>query len=112
MNRAKWLIFSMLMSTGGAWAQITSVMVGTNANAAVFSVDSHSYNTTQTFLWPAGSIHILNFSYSLDSNGTSLGYQATSDGLTRFTFGGWTASTGALPGAGMTVTVTADPNVT
>ncbi len=111
MNRAKWLIFIALVSIGGAWAQITSVMVGTNANGAAFSVDSQSYITTQTFLWPEGSKHILSFPSSVDANGNPLGYQTTSDRLTRFTFGGWSTSSGTFPGSGPTITVTADPTI-
>jgi len=86
-------------------------MVGTSANGAVFSVDSQSFNHTQTFLWPEGSKHILSFAYSLDQNGGSLGYQTTIDGLTRFTFGGWSAGSLAIPGGQLTITITADPNI-
>ena len=39
MNRAKWLILIILISCVGAWAQNSSVQVGTVPIGAVFSVD-------------------------------------------------------------------------
>lgn len=112
MNRAKWLILLVLITISGALAQtVSSVMVGTNPPGAYFQVDGQLYNSTQTFLWPQGSVHILTFPYSLDSNGNSLGYQATADGLTRYTFGGWNAGTLPLGNAVLTVDITADPSI-
>src|ERR1700752_4284698 len=92
MNRAKWLVLILLVLCGGAWAQsnIASVMVGTTAVGAVFSVDGVSYLSTQTFLWPQGSKHIVSFPFTIATNGTSLNYQLSNDGQTQFVFQGWT----------------------
>lgn len=113
MNRAKWLILLVLIVCGGAWAQnISSVMIGTTPNGAAFFVDGVSYITTQTFLWPQGSKHTLQFPFTLDINGNSTGFQQAIDGGERFTFGGWTASGTPLQGGAATVVVTADPAIT
>lgn len=113
MNRAKWLILTLLVMCGGAWAQsnISSVMVGTNPVGAVFSVDGVNYLSTQTFLWPQGSKHIISFVFSLASNGTSLGYQLSTNAQQQFIFSGWTAGGVSLGGGASTVTVTANPSI-
>lgn len=112
MQRAKWLILFILISCAGAWAQtISSVEVGTNPIGAAFSVDGVSYLSTQVFLWPEGSKHIINFPYTEGPNGTTLPYQLSSDGLTQFIFGGWNAGGLQLNSGSNNVTFTASPNV-
>jgi uncharacterized protein (TIGR03437 family) len=112
MNRAKWLITIILTSCGGAWAQTgSSVQVGTNPIGAAFSVDGVSYLSTQVFLWPAGSKHIIQFPFTQGPNGTTLPYQLSSDGLTEFVFGGWTAGGASLGGGSPQVTFTATPSI-
>jgi hypothetical protein len=86
-------------------------MVGTSPIGAVFFVDGVSYVTTQTFTWPQGSKHIIQFSFTLDASGNSLGYQLSTDGKTEYTFGGWTAAGTTLAGGAPLVTVTADPTI-
>jgi uncharacterized protein (TIGR03437 family) len=87
-------------------------MVGTTPIGATFQVDGVAYVSTQTFLWPQGSKHIIQFPFTLDLLGNSTGFQASSDGLTRFTFSGWTANTGVVGGGNAAITVTADPSLT
>jgi len=111
MNRAKWLILIILISCVGAWAQNSSVQVGTVPIGAAFSVDGVSYLSTQVFLWPKGSKHIIQFPFTQGPNGTTLPYQLSSDGLTQFTFGGWTAGGISLGGGAASVTFTADPSI-
>jgi uncharacterized protein (TIGR03437 family) len=110
MNRAKWLILIFLISCGGAWAQISSVQVGTLPNGAAFAVDGVSYLTTQVFLWPTGSKHIVQFPFTSGPRGTTLPYQLSNDGLYQYTFNGWTAGGVALGNGAANVTITADVN--
>ncbi|HVO97167.1 MAG TPA: IPT/TIG domain-containing protein [Bryobacteraceae bacterium] len=108
-----WLIALVLLSIGGARAQtVSSAMVGTNPAGPSFMVDGQFYNSTQTFYWPQGSKHILTLFYSFDANGNPLGYQATSDGKTEYTFSGWTLvrPSGNITLPDLTVTITADPS--
>ncbi len=86
-------------------------MVGTTPVGAVFSVDGVEYLSTQTFLWPQGSKHIVSFIFSLDNSGTSLGYQLSGNGQTQFVFAGWTAGSTTVGGGASTVTITADPTI-
>ncbi len=110
MNRAKWLIFLSLIPFG-AWAQTSSVLIGTNPHGAIFEVDGQFYDQAQTFLWPQGSKHVLNFYFSNDTAGNLLPYQVTNDGTTRFSFGGWNSGTTAIGSGSPLVTITADPSI-
>jgi uncharacterized protein (TIGR03437 family) len=110
MNRAKWLILIFLISCVGAWAQISSVQVGTVPNGAAFAVDGVSYSTTQVFLWPSGSKHIIQFPFTSGPNGTTLPFQLSNDGLYQYLFNGWTANSVLLGGGAANVTYTADVN--
>jgi uncharacterized protein (TIGR03437 family) len=111
MNRAKWLILLILISCGGAWAQNSSVQVGTKPIGAAFSVDGISYVSTQFFLWPQGSKHVLQFPFTQAANGTVLPYQESIDGTVQFTFSGWSAAGTTLGGGASQVTITADPTI-
>ena len=86
-------------------------MVGTVPIGAVFSVDGVNYLSTQTFLWPQGSKHIVSFVFSLDNSGNSLGYQLSSNGQTQFIFNGWTAASSSVGGGASSVVITADPSI-
>ena len=86
-------------------------MVGTVPIGAVFSVDGVNYLSTQTFLWPQGSKHIVSFVFSLDNSGNSLGYQLSSNGQTQFIFNGWTAASQSVGGGASSVVITADPSI-
>jgi uncharacterized protein (TIGR03437 family) len=112
INRANWLILLIAISCGGAWAQIaSSVEVGTNPNGAAFAVDGVSYSSTQVFLWPSGSKHILQFPFTSGPNGTTLAFQLSSDGNYQYLFGGWSAGGQVLGGGGANVTFTATPGI-
>jgi uncharacterized protein (TIGR03437 family) len=86
-------------------------MVGTTPVGAVFSVDGVNYLSNQTFLWPQGSKHIVSFVYTLANDGTSLGYQLSSNAQTQFMFGGWAAAQTTVGGGASSVTITADPTI-
>src|ERR1700689_4960680 len=93
MNRAKWLILIILIACGGAWAQtISSVMVGTTPTGVVFSVDGVNYVSTQTFLWPQGSKHVIQFVFTLGPTGTPEPYQVSIAGGAEYFFTGWSAN--------------------
>ncbi len=49
-------------------------------------MDGVSYLSNQTFLWPKGSKHIIQFPFTTDINGNSTGYQQSNDGKYRFFF--------------------------
>src|SRR5262249_45954816 len=70
-------------------AQSTSVRVGTSIEGAKFIVDGVNYDSSQTFLWPIGSKHIVQFPFSISVDDTSMGFQLN-DGINRrYFFGGW-----------------------
>jgi uncharacterized protein (TIGR03437 family) len=110
INQAKWLILLFLISCGGAWAQSSSVQVGTNPNGASFAVDGVTYATNQVFLWPAGSKHILQFFFTSGPNGTTLPFQLSIDGTYQYVFGGWSAGGQILGNGAASVTFTATPS--
>ena len=113
MNRVKWLILILLIVCGGAWAQtISSVVVGTVPSGVSFSVDGVNYVSTQTFLWPQGTKHVIQFIFTLGPTGTLEPYQSSADQQTEYFFGGWTANGASLNGGAPAVTVTADPSLT
>jgi uncharacterized protein (TIGR03437 family) len=112
MNKAKWLILLTLISGGGGWAQsISSTQVGTVPVGAAFAVDGVSYLSTQIFLWPTGSKHVITFAFTEGPGGTILPYQLSNDSNMQFSFGGWTAGGLQLGNGAATVTITADPNI-
>ncbi len=97
------------LALAAAWAQTTPISafrVYTEPPGARFRVDGFEYYTAATFLWPAGSKHILQFESEVD------GYQYNDVRVTRYVFSGWTDSTGLLlPSAQKVITITADPTV-
>jgi uncharacterized protein (TIGR03437 family) len=84
--------------------------VGTVPGGAAFSVDGVTYLSTQVFLWPTGSKHVVQFPFTEGPAGTTLPYQLSNDGTVEFTFGGWTAGGVALGGSSASVTITASPS--
>jgi uncharacterized protein (TIGR03437 family) len=98
-----------------ALAQNTSIIIGTNpstSNGPQFIVDGTGYISTQVFVWPVGSVHTVQFPYSLDNNGAALPYQSQLNDTIRFTFGGWVASNSNFVGGdNPLVTLTADPSM-
>jgi uncharacterized protein (TIGR03437 family) len=115
MKRAKWLILLMLLACGGAWAQpVTSVNISLSVNGPIFIVDGQQYDTPQTFLWPEGSKHSLQFLLSVDdATLTTLPYQAGNGDLVRWTFNAWSYNLPSLtPATDVNQTITATPGLT
>lgn len=102
----------------GPWLFGQGTTVSTSGPGAQFSVDGEVYSAAQTFLWPAGSKHILYFlGGPLPGNivlSTPSNYvQLTSDQQTIYAFSGWVESSGLLhTNSDPVLTVTADPSVT
>ena len=91
---------------------ISSVRVYSNPNGARFMVDGLMYTSSQTFLWPAGSKHIVQFPKSTLPDGSASGYQESLDGNTHYSFSAWTLSSGAIPTPISDLVVIADPSIT
>jgi uncharacterized protein (TIGR03437 family) len=117
MKRSIWLILFALLICASVGAQaLTSITIGTSPttpNGPVFFVDGTSYISTQTFEWPLGSAHVVQFPFSLDNNGNALPYQSALNDNIRFSFGSWAANTPIFNNqTGSIVTVVADPSLT
>lgn len=90
---------------------ISSVRVYTVPSGARFVVDGLMYNGSQTFLWPAGSKHTLQFPQSFLPDGTGTAYQESLDGNTRFSTASWTLSNGITTSTLTDLTFLADPTI-
>jgi len=90
---------------------ISSVRVYSNPAGARFVVDGLMYNGSQTFLWPAGSKHTVQFPLSFLPDGTAANYQESLDGNTHFTAVSWTLANGVTPTTIGDLTVVADLDV-
>jgi uncharacterized protein (TIGR03437 family) len=116
MKRSIWLIILALVICASVGAQaLTNITIGTNPttpNGPQFFVDGTSYIGTQTFEWPVGTTHTVQFPFSLDNNGNSLGYQSALNDNIRFFFGSWVPNTSVFSSTGPIVRVTADPSLT
>ena len=117
MKRANCLFLLTLLATSWISAQaLTNITIGTNSTAnygPVFVVDGVSYLTPQTFTWPAGSAHVVQFPFSVDQNGNTASYQSVVSDSVRFSFGGWLENTGLLTPTGQSIlTITAQPTLT
>ena len=116
MKRIIYFVLSSLLIPSAAVAQNTSITIGTNpstSNGPNFIVDGTIFAKTQVFVWPVGSVHTVQFPFSLDFNGFPLPYQSQLNDTIRFAFGGWVASSSSFEGAGNpAVTLVADPSLT
>lgn len=116
MKRTNWLLLLALTASGWASAQTTNITIGTNSNVnygPVFIVDGVSYLTTQTFVWPSGSAHLVQFPLSVDQNGNTTTFQSQQGDSVRFNFGGWQTNVGISYSATYpTISVTAQPSLT
>lgn len=116
MKRFIYFALSSLLIPTATLAQNTSITIGTNPttpNGPLYIVDGTGYQATQVFVWPVGSKHIVQFPFSLDSNGNALPYQSVANDTMRFTFGGWTANNPNFnQGSNPAVTITAEPGFT
>jgi uncharacterized protein (TIGR03437 family) len=114
MKRVKLLPLLMLLASGGAFAQsTTSVTVGLSQAGPLFFVDGQQYNTTQTFLWPANSTHIIQFPFSVVL-GQTQNYQSALFDTARWQFSSWTDNLGVLSSVANSpvLYITATPGLT
>jgi hypothetical protein len=93
-------------------APVSSIRIYTEPSGANFMVDGALYNGSQTFLWPQGSKHIVQFPFSVRPDGTTATFQETIDGTTRYNFAGWTDNRGLISSNAPNQTITADPAIT
>jgi uncharacterized protein (TIGR03437 family) len=116
MKRVIQLAFIGTLVCAGAWAQttISTVRVGTSVEGPIFFVDGRQYNSTQVFLWPAGSKHTVQFLLSVNTEtGDTLAYQYSGNGTVRYGFAGWKTNGPVLTPTGATEqVVTASPSIT
>lgn len=105
----------------GAWALAqptnvvgSSVRVYTEPNAAGarFMVDGATYYGSQTFTWPRGSKHVIEFPLKVRADGMAENYQESLDKQSQFTFGGWLDSNGITYSGMSAITVVADEKLT
>jgi len=112
-KRSILLILLALASLAASAQSTVNVTIGTSLPGPYFTVDGQPYDSTQIFVWPVGSIHTLGFIFSATNTGQPLPYQLAFNGLEIYTFGGWTANTGAfLTSTGAVQTIIADPGLT
>jgi uncharacterized protein (TIGR03437 family) len=114
MKRVKLLSLFMLLASGGVIAQAaTGVTVGMAQPGPSFYVDGQLFASTQTFLWPLGSTHIIQFPFSV-ALGVTEPYQSSTDDTARWSFSGWTDNVGELTALGgvPVVIVTVVPGLT
>jgi uncharacterized protein (TIGR03437 family) len=114
MKRVKWLPLFMLLASSGVHAQsVIGVSVSLTQAGPNFYVDGQVYSGSQTFFWPVGSKHILQFPFSVDGLGNVLPYQAGNGDSVQWSFGGWKDNLGLLSPSGAPVqTITAEPGLT
>lgn len=114
MKRLKWLPLFMLLASGPAMAQsVIGVTVSLNQAGPNFYVDGQLYSGSQTFFWPVGSKHILQFPFSVNALGQTLSYQAGAGDTVQWSFGGWVDNLGLLAQSSDPIqTITAEPGLT
>jgi uncharacterized protein (TIGR03437 family) len=103
-----------ILACAGLFAQgISTVKVGTSVEGPYFYVDGQQYTSTQIFLWPTGSKHIVQFPLSVAPTGDELPYQAGNNSNVRYSFTGWkTNGPNIAPNGSTTQVITADATVT
>ena len=112
MNRL-FVMLLPLLAIGTASAQNSTIQIGTSLPGPRFLVDGVLYFGTQTFTWPSGSKHSVQFLEDQALPGQQqVAVQTTVDGGTQFSFGGWKDNNGILsPGSDPNQTVTANPQI-
>ncbi len=106
--RSPFLFAPALLLVAPAWAEqrIVTTTITTEPPGASFKVDGTIFRGPSNFSWPEGSKHLLEFHLRRD------GYQYEDHELSRFTFGGWSESSGKLvTGASPLLTITADAGI-
>jgi uncharacterized protein (TIGR03437 family) len=114
MKRVKWLPLLMLLASGGVRAQSSiGLTISLTQAGPNFYVDGQTYSGSQTFFWPVGSKHILQFPFSVDGFGNALSYQNGNGDSVEWSFGGWKDNLGLLsPSSSPIQTITAEPGLT
>ena len=117
------IMFAMsLVWTGSAQAQTPApgginVIVQMTHPEATFTVDGNRFQGKASFLWPAGTKHVLDFPLTV-ADGFPAGYQYTYNGsnirnFVRFGFVSWgTNQSNSAVAGGTNFTFTADPSLT
>jgi uncharacterized protein (TIGR03437 family) len=108
------LMIAALLGGSGCFAQtVSTIEISTSPSGPAFAVDGTIYITPQTFAWPAGSKHTVQFLLSTDNSGTQANYQVAQNGNIEYVFGGWNSNSGGgITGGTAVITVTADPSLT
>ena len=91
------------------------ITISTTPSGARFAVDGTVYSSAATFVWPAGSEHILVFitDPALPGQAANTSIQTTPDGSTIYSFSGWTDNAGLLiPKSDPVQIITANPKIT
>jgi uncharacterized protein (TIGR03437 family) len=111
-------IFGMLLAMSGVGMAQTNV-VGSSVRVytepssnARFMVDGLTYFGSQTFTWPKGSKHVIEFPLHTRVDGTVDSYQESLDKQSQFAFGGWLDSNGINYSGMSAITVVADTSLT
>ena len=114
MKRVKWLPLFMLFASAPVMAQaIIGVTVSLTQAGPNFDVDGQIYSGSQTFFWPVGSKHILQFPFSSNALGQALQYQSGAGDSVQWSFAGWSDNLGLLAqGAAAVQTITVQPGLT
>ncbi|MBZ5591653.1 MAG: hypothetical protein LAP39_05420 [Acidobacteriia bacterium] len=99
-TKCSFLIVSACLTVRAATT--SSTIVYTQPSGAVFYVDGQKFDQPATFLWPQGSKHTLNIDAVEPAAYTKV----------RYTFVGWSDSTGTIAGSSPMLIVTADPAIT
>ena len=114
MNRVKLLLLLMFLASCGAMAQaVIGVTVSLTQAGPNFYVDGQVYSGSQTFFWPVGSKHILQFPFSVNALGQTLAYQGGNGGEVQWSFSGWSDNLGLItPSSAPIQTITVEPGLT
>ncbi len=116
MNRLS-LVMLLLLAGLGLQAQtgLSTITISTNPSGARFAVDGQVYIQATTFVWPAGSKHIVVFitDPALPGQPPNTVVQTDAQGDTAYVLSAWTDNLGLTqPTADPVQTVTADPSIT
>jgi uncharacterized protein (TIGR03437 family) len=116
MNRfAILVLFSLSAMCLQAQTGLSGITISTQPSGARFAVDGQTYSQAQTFVWPAGSKHLLVFVTDppLPNQSSTTQVQTSPDGATQYVFTGWIDNAGLiLPISDPVQTITADPHIT
>jgi len=115
ISKIGFLMGGLLALGGGLSAQTnivgSSVRVYTEPGAgARFMVDGVTYYASQTFTWPAGSKHVIEFPLKSKLDGSLESYQESLDKQSQFAFSGWQDSNGT-PYTSSAIVILADPSL-